>query len=92
MAQPQEFEQVTYNSPDGAQFGRTSTEAISCYGATPVNRLPATTLDVSTTSSQSTSSGTGIGFGFNSLAEFQNLVAAVSTMQSQLKRMGIITP
>ncbi len=91
MAQPQEFEQITYNSPDGAQIGRTSTEAVSFYGATPVARpVTVSTSDVSTTSSQSTSSGTGIGWGFNSLAEFNNVVAAVSTMQRALKQLGIL--
>ncbi len=90
MAQPLEFEQVTYNGPDGAQFGRSATEAIACYGATPVTRLTTSTNDVSTISSQSTSSGTGIGFGFVTLVEYTNLITAVSTMQRQLKQMGII--
>ncbi len=30
------FEQVTYNSPDGAQLGKSATEKIGFYGATPV--------------------------------------------------------
>jgi hypothetical protein len=91
MAQPAEFEQVTYNSPDGAQMGRTSTDAISFYGNTPAARpQTVSTLDVSTTSSQSTSSGAGIGFGFPSLAEYQNLVTAVSTMQATMKRLGLL--
>lgn len=90
MAQPLEFEQVTYNGPDGAQFGRTSSDLASFYGATPVVRLTTSTNDVSTISSQSTSSGTGIGFGFASLVEYTNLITAVSTMQRQLKQMGII--
>ena len=29
-------EQVTYNSPDGATIGKSSTEKISFYGVTPV--------------------------------------------------------
>ena len=91
MAQPLEFEQVTYNSPDGAQFGRTSTEAVAFYGATPVARpVTISTNDVSTTSSQSTSSGTGIGFGFVTLVEYTNLITAVSTMQRAMKQMGIL--
>lgn len=32
------YEQVTYNSPDGAQIGKASTEKIGFYGATPVVR------------------------------------------------------
>ena len=91
MAQPLEFEQVTYNSPDGAQLGRTSTEAVAFYGGTPVARpVTISTNDVSTTSSQSTSSGTGIGFGFVTLVEYTNLITAVSTMQRAMKQMGIL--
>ena len=91
MAQPLEFEQVTYNSPDGGQIGRTSTEAVAFYGATPVVRpVTISTNDVSTTSSQSTSSGTGIGFGFVTLVEYTNLITAVSTMQRAMKQMGIL--
>jgi hypothetical protein len=36
MAIPTSFEQVTYNSPDGAQMGKSATEKIGFYGATPV--------------------------------------------------------
>ncbi len=91
MTQPAEFEQLSYNAPDGAQAGRTSTDKIAFYGATPVVRISTvSTLDVSTTSTQSTSSGAGIGFGFTSAAEFLNLVTAVSTMQAALKGMGIV--
>lgn len=32
------YEQVTYNSPDGAQIGKSSTEKLGFYGATPVVR------------------------------------------------------
>ena len=38
MAQPTEYEQVTYNAPDGAQFGKSATEKAAFYGATPVVR------------------------------------------------------
>lgn len=30
------YEQVTYNSPDGAQIGKSATEKVGFYGATPV--------------------------------------------------------
>lgn len=32
----QDYEQVTYNSPAGAQMGSSATEKIGFYGATPV--------------------------------------------------------
>ena len=36
MTQPTEYEQVTYNAPDGAQVGNGASEKVSLYGATPV--------------------------------------------------------
>lgn len=32
----QDYEQVTYNSPSGAQIGSGATEKVAFYGATPV--------------------------------------------------------
>jgi hypothetical protein len=32
----QDYEQVTYNSPAGAQMGQSATEKIGFYGATPI--------------------------------------------------------
>jgi hypothetical protein len=34
------YEQVTYNSPDGAQLGKSSTEKIGFYGKVPVVQRP----------------------------------------------------
>jgi hypothetical protein len=51
MAQPTEYEQVSSNQPDGAQFGRTSTEKIGFYGTAPI---------VKPTISGSVSSGAGV--------------------------------
>jgi len=30
------YEQLTYNSPDGAQIGKSATEKVGFFGATPV--------------------------------------------------------
>jgi hypothetical protein len=32
----QDYEQVTYNAPDGAQIGSSATEKVGFFGATPV--------------------------------------------------------
>jgi hypothetical protein len=32
----QDYEQVTYNGPSGAQIGASATEKVGFYGATPV--------------------------------------------------------
>ena len=93
MAQPTEYEQLTYNAPDGAQFGRTSTDLISFYGATPVVRpLTTLTLDVSTVSSTSISTLACVvtSWMFQSQAEINNFVTAISTMQYTLKQLGLL--
>lgn len=38
MTQPVEYEQVTSNSPDGAQVGKGSTEKVGFFGKTPIAR------------------------------------------------------
>lgn len=37
------YEQVTYNSPDGAIIGKSATEKIAFYGATPIAQRAAAT-------------------------------------------------
>lgn len=32
----QDYEQVTYNAPAGAQIGQSATEKVAFYGATPI--------------------------------------------------------
>jgi hypothetical protein len=38
MTIPVSYEQVTYNSPDGAQVGKAATEKVGFFGATPIAR------------------------------------------------------
>lgn len=40
----QDYEQVTYNAPAGAQIGQSATEKIGFFGAVPVDQ-PATVAD-----------------------------------------------
>lgn len=42
------IEQVTYNGPDGATMGKSTTEKISFYGVTPVVQGAAVTTLVTT--------------------------------------------
>ena len=44
----QDYEQVTYNSPSGAQIGQSATEKIGFYGKTPVVQGAAVTALVTT--------------------------------------------
>lgn len=36
MTIPTSYEQVTYNSPDGAQVGKSATEKVGFFGKTPI--------------------------------------------------------
>lgn len=53
MAIPTSYEQVTYNSPDGAQVGSSSTEKVGFFGKTPIAR-PSVTWRNTTTATTST--------------------------------------
>ena len=85
MTQPTEYEQVTYNAPDGSQMGRATTDKIAFYGSTPIVQ-PTISSAISTTASIST---TGL-YGFASSTEAMQVVNAVSTMAYQLKQLGLV--
>lgn len=48
MAQPTEYEQCTYNAPDGAQVGDAATEKVGFFGATPVVQAAITAVGTTT--------------------------------------------
>ena len=85
--QPLQYEQVSYNSPDGSQWGLFSTEKIAFWGATPVARGTSTVANISTTAFNSLS-GT---YGFNTSTEGLQVTAALSTIIVQLKAVGLLT-
>lgn len=62
------YEQVTYNSPDGAQIGKSSTEKVGFYGAVPVVQRPYSSA-VHATSALASSSD----FGATQLAAVQEI-------------------
>ena len=86
MAQPLEYEQVTYNSPDGAQICKTSSDLVGFWGATPIVRGTSTVANISTTAFASTA---GI-YGFATSTEGLQVTAALSTIIVQLKAVGLL--
>ncbi len=52
------YEQVTYNSPDGALIGNSASEKIGFYGATPVVQRATATTHTTTNVVTSASFGT----------------------------------
>lgn len=53
----QDFEQLSYGSPDGAQLGASATEKVGLFGATPIVQRSATAQN---TTLLSTASSTAI--------------------------------
>ena len=43
MTQPTEYEQLSYNSPDGAQWGKASSEPLAFFGGTPSSQSATST-------------------------------------------------
>lgn len=84
------YERLDYGSPDGSQWGGASTDALGCYGVTPVARY-ADGQVASTYPAYSQSSATATTFGFASALHFTTFVATVSSIQAALTRIGIMT-
>lgn len=85
--QPLEYEQLSYNAPDGSQWGRVSTEALGMYGTAPVNQY---TL-VGAASTYNTTTNTTAVFGFSAAADLTSFIFQVSTITVALRRIGLIT-
>ena len=79
------YEQVTYNSPDGALIGNSATEKIGFYGTTPVVQAAAVT-SVTTTAATSTTNA----YGFTTAAQADAVVASLNAIQVALTNIGII--
>jgi hypothetical protein len=86
MALATNYEQVTYNSPDGAQIGKGSTEKLGFWGATPVVRRSGATQAALTV----TATTTGGVFGFTSTTQFSALMAQVEELRAALVQYGML--
>ena len=78
-------EQLTYNAPDGATMGRSTSELISFYGVTPVVQY----ADVPAASTYIVSTSVGI-FGLNTADAVTSLVKQLSTVVAALKACGLV--
>ena len=79
------YEQVTYNSPDGALIGNSATEKIGFYGTPPVVQAAAVTA-VTTTGATSTTNA----YGFTTAAQADAIVASLNAIRTALTNIGII--
>ena len=75
----QDYEQLTYNSPDGAQVGKSASEKIGFYGATPVVQRATATTHTTTNVVTSASYGT---LQVAQMQEVMNTLAALGLWAS----------
>lgn len=75
----QDYEQVTYNSPAGAQIGSSASEKIGFYGATPVVQRATATTHTTTNVVTSASFGT---LQVAQIQEIQNTLIALGIWAS----------
>lgn len=75
----QDYEQVTYNSPSGAQIGQSASEKIGFYGATPVVQRATATTHTTTNVVTSASYGT---LQVAQMQEVMNTLAALGLWAS----------
>jgi hypothetical protein len=71
------YEQVTYNSPDGAQMGRAATEKIGFYGKAPSTQRAASTQATSVVSGVSTGAVSTNSLVLASLLEIMSTLTAL---------------
>ena len=77
-------EQVTYNAPDGATMGKSTTELISFYGTAPVSQYPS--VPAASTYLVSTS----VISGFATADNVTSLVLQLSTVVAAMKALGLV--
>jgi hypothetical protein len=80
----QDYEQVTYGSADGAQFGGSATDKIGFFGTTPVVQRSG-----STQAALTITTGTASGFSFTTTTAFSNFVAQVEEIRATLAALGL---
>jgi hypothetical protein len=78
------YEQVTYNGPDGAQIGKSSSEKIAFHGSTPVDQAAYTaSLSINALSVS------GV-VGFTSSTSLSAVVTAVNNIIALLVEKGLM--
>jgi hypothetical protein len=81
----QDYEQVTYNGPAGAQLGQSATEKIALHGATPVVQRSGSAQGALTLTTATTA-----GFGFSTSTAFNSATALLVEIRAALVEKGII--
>ena len=80
----QDYEQVTYNSPNGAQMGSSASEKIAFHGSTPTDQYAAIT-DLSINAL----SVSGV-VAWTTSASFSVAIEAINSVLAVLREKGLI--
>lgn len=83
--QPLEYENVSYNAPDGVQICRTSTGKIGAFGTAPVVKQPTATAVTAT----GTVSTAGI-FGFTTSTQANDIITQLNAATAALRAYGFL--
>ena len=81
----EDYEQVTYNSPDGAMIGQSATEKVGFFGITPIVQ-PADAAQGALTVTTATTAG----YGFSTSAGFNAFIAQLENLRAELVLLGLI--
>lgn len=73
----QDYEQVTYNGPSGAQIGQSATEKIAFYGTAPIVQRSGSTQATSVVSGVSTGAVSTNSLVLASLLEIMSTLTAL---------------
>jgi hypothetical protein len=84
MTQPTEYEQVTYNAPDGAQVGKGATEKVGFFGATPVAQRTSSAQTTLTLTIKHTAA-----YGFSTSAQATAVKNQLAEICATLKTLGL---
>jgi hypothetical protein len=75
--------ELSDKGPDGTRLGQSAADLVAFYGVAPVAQ-PAVLAAVTTAASSVTA------FGFATTAQFDNLIAAVNSIISKMKTLGLM--
>jgi hypothetical protein len=81
----QDYEQVTYSGPAGAQFGKSSTEKIGFWGATPGTQRSGASQAALTLITATIS-----GYGYATASAFDKSAALINEMRAVLVAAGLM--
>lgn len=81
----QDYEQVTYNGPSGAQVGASASEKVGFFGAAPITQ-PTSSSQAALTLTTATSGG----FGFSTSAAFNSFSALLENIRANLVLLGLL--